>query len=53
MDPFRDILVFLVGAFFMLGLVAMFEFLVARYPDVSLLYAPEHFVQSLFQNQTP
>lgn len=41
-------LVFFFGMFFMLGLVAMFEFLVARYPDVSLLYKANLLVEGFF-----
>lgn len=57
MDPFReifrDLLCILVGMFLMLGLVAMFEFLVARYPDVSLLYKTQAIALTLFQIKTP
>lgn len=52
MDPFRDILFFLVGAFFMLGLVAMFEFLVTKGPDLSLLYAKTEAIAEGFFTQS-
>lgn len=53
MEPLRDILMFCVGAFFMLGVVCMFEFLVARYPNISLRYTVENLAQGLFEIKTP
>lgn len=52
MDPFRDILIFFVGMFFMLGLVAMFEFLVTKGPQLSSLYSKAQMVAEGFFTQS-